>query len=264
MDGQNKYKHRPVLHWAVLFLFLVGGIGLGGWQVMVHPETPLPDEWNPTRPLFITNPTTGLTQWKLRRALDDDQACLVALLNTMPIWLISVAFLAGASISVLIAHIWGAFRHRSRRGNTSAWMVCMAVVTDLVSDGLIFDMTRPFWKYVGSDFAARMATLDTPKSSSVIAVDFSSGQDTPVVPEELTASSGSWGAISARLKSLYPDQYKTWFARLGLLSDESDRYILSADSRFAAQYIETHLFKTLSQAIQSEVGARRVSIKALR
>lgn len=46
---------------------------------MVHPETPLAPEWNPTQPLVISHPVTTLTEWKLRRALSDDQSCLAAL-----------------------------------------------------------------------------------------------------------------------------------------------------------------------------------------
>ncbi|MEH6829260.1 MAG: extensin family protein [Sulfitobacter sp.] len=63
----------------MLFVFIVGGIGFAGRQAMVHPETPLPPEWNLTRPLSVTDPLTSFTKWKLRRALGDDRACLMAL-----------------------------------------------------------------------------------------------------------------------------------------------------------------------------------------
>ena len=79
MDENNNYTHCPVLHWVVLFLFITGGIGFGGWQAMVHPETPPAPEWNPTRSLVVTEPLTRLTQWKLRRTLGNDQACLATL-----------------------------------------------------------------------------------------------------------------------------------------------------------------------------------------
>lgn len=46
---------------------------------MVHPDTPLPPEWNPTVPLVIGDPVTTLTPWKLRVALGDDAACSAAL-----------------------------------------------------------------------------------------------------------------------------------------------------------------------------------------
>lgn len=79
MDAKNTYKHRPVVHWAVLFLFIFGGIGLGGWQAMVHPDTPLPPAWSPTKPLVVSDPVTHLTSWKLNRALGVERACLAAL-----------------------------------------------------------------------------------------------------------------------------------------------------------------------------------------
>ncbi|WP_371224843.1 extensin family protein [Roseovarius sp. 2305UL8-3] len=44
-----------------------------------HPETPLPDEWNPTTPLRVDAPVTSLTGWKLRAALEDDAQCLAIL-----------------------------------------------------------------------------------------------------------------------------------------------------------------------------------------
>ncbi|WP_239450533.1 extensin-like domain-containing protein [Loktanella sp. S4079] len=61
---------------AFLFLALVGG---GGFQLLTHPQTPLPSAWNPTIPLRIADPVTPLTGWKLSRAAQDPVACLVAL-----------------------------------------------------------------------------------------------------------------------------------------------------------------------------------------
>lgn len=77
--SEHNYKRRPVLHWAALLLFIFGGMGFGVWQLMVHPETPVPPEWNPMVPLSVTHPVTSLTQWKLTRALETRQTCLAAL-----------------------------------------------------------------------------------------------------------------------------------------------------------------------------------------
>ncbi|KIN74460.1 extensin-like domain-containing protein [Sulfitobacter guttiformis] len=79
MSEQDKYKRRPVFHWAALLLFILIGAGFGTWQVMVHPDTPLSPEWNPVQPLVVSDPVTSLTRWKLRRALGDDAVCLAAL-----------------------------------------------------------------------------------------------------------------------------------------------------------------------------------------
>lgn len=43
---------------------------------VLHPDTPLPDEWNPSKPLRVDAPLTPLTDWKLRAALADDEMCL--------------------------------------------------------------------------------------------------------------------------------------------------------------------------------------------
>ncbi|MFK7939558.1 MAG: extensin family protein [Roseovarius sp.] len=44
-----------------------------------HPDTPLPDEWNPTKSLQVTAPLTPLTKWKLRAALGNDAQCLMVM-----------------------------------------------------------------------------------------------------------------------------------------------------------------------------------------
>lgn len=79
MRDNNRYKRRPVLHWAALLCFIGAGISLGAWQIAVHPNTPLSPEWNPTVPLDVSDPVTRLTQWKLARALSSDRTCLAAL-----------------------------------------------------------------------------------------------------------------------------------------------------------------------------------------
>lgn len=64
---------RAVLRVGVLMVVLGGGVAL------FHPQTPLPDEWNPAQPLQVNAPVTALTSWKLRAALRHDEACFAAL-----------------------------------------------------------------------------------------------------------------------------------------------------------------------------------------
>lgn len=65
----------PTLGRAVLrAVFVVLAIGIP--VTLFHPETPLPDGWNPTTPLDARAPVTPLTGWKLRRTLADDAACV--------------------------------------------------------------------------------------------------------------------------------------------------------------------------------------------
>jgi hypothetical protein len=57
----------------------VGILGFGGYQVFMHPDTPLPTHWNPTQPLRISDPVTPLTGWKLNRAAAMPEMCLAVL-----------------------------------------------------------------------------------------------------------------------------------------------------------------------------------------
>lgn len=84
------------------------------------------------------------------------------LLITSPIWLITIAFLAGAGISVLIASVWGSFRHRPGRGAVGAWMVYMAVATDLTSDGLMVGTGTAVETQLGFLFAATQSIANIP------------------------------------------------------------------------------------------------------
>ena len=62
---------------------LGGKLILGVWAVcmatlamaLLHPRSPVPDEWHLLRPLSISDPVTPLTDWKLRRALQDGVMC---------------------------------------------------------------------------------------------------------------------------------------------------------------------------------------------
>ena len=47
--------------------------------LIAHPQSPLPPQWNPTKPLSVTDPITPLTSWKLRQTLGDDSLCRAAL-----------------------------------------------------------------------------------------------------------------------------------------------------------------------------------------
>jgi len=69
---------RPALRRAVLRVGVLISV-LGGGVALFHPETPLPDEWNPTKPLQVNASVTALTSWKLRAALRRDDACFAAL-----------------------------------------------------------------------------------------------------------------------------------------------------------------------------------------
>lgn len=71
-------KRRPFLFVAAFFVFS-GLLFWGGKQALIHPETPIPSEWNPLEALRVSDPLTPLTDWKLAHAVADPTLCLKAL-----------------------------------------------------------------------------------------------------------------------------------------------------------------------------------------
>ncbi|MFY0610799.1 MAG: hypothetical protein JXQ99_04670 [Hyphomicrobiaceae bacterium] len=84
------------------------------------------------------------------------------LLVSSSIFLITGAFIVGALISVLIANVWGSFRHRLGRGTVGAWMVYMAVTTDLTSDGLMVGTGTAIETQLGFLFAMTQSIANIP------------------------------------------------------------------------------------------------------
>lgn len=59
--------------YALLTLALMGIAGMA--LLILVPNTPLPDQWNPAKTLNITEPVTPLTSWKLNLALASGDSC---------------------------------------------------------------------------------------------------------------------------------------------------------------------------------------------
>lgn len=86
-NDEREVPERPrVSRWAVFrsvggAVFSLGIVGAitSGILALFHPDTPLPTQWNPTVPLVANDPVTPLTAWKLRRTLNDPDACRAVL-----------------------------------------------------------------------------------------------------------------------------------------------------------------------------------------
>lgn len=79
-ERQRKKKERSgAAYSGVAALFFTGVMMFAGYQALVHPDTPLPREWNPTKPLRIADPVTMLTAWKLNRASETAYQCIATL-----------------------------------------------------------------------------------------------------------------------------------------------------------------------------------------
>lgn len=79
----DEKQHRPVLHRAVLSIlsaaFSVLFLGLGLLWLVLRPDGPLPDHWNPTKQLTVTAPVTFVSRLQMLRALGDISECQAVL-----------------------------------------------------------------------------------------------------------------------------------------------------------------------------------------
>ncbi len=117
----------------------------------------------------------------------------------------------------------------------------------------VFEISRDVWTAVGTDYAERMEGMQPLQTSSVVKVDFSKG-----VQEVAHFNDGTtWSAVSERLRRLYPDKHRNWFAPLRFVSDEGGRYTLAARSSFIVRYLETHFSAVVTESVQAEVGLGR-------
>ncbi len=84
------------------------------------------------------------------------------ILDVTPLGLIVLAFVAGAFCYVLIAYAWGGSSHRPGKGQTGAWMVYLAIATDLTSDGLMIGAGSAVGSQVGFLLAATQSIANLP------------------------------------------------------------------------------------------------------
>ena len=72
---EDKFKGRAsIVRAAFLFVLIAGLFGVP--VALFHPDSPLPNEWNPIQPLRVADPITPLTGWKLSQARADPEMCL--------------------------------------------------------------------------------------------------------------------------------------------------------------------------------------------
>lgn len=121
----------------------------------------------------------------------------------------------------------------------------------------IYDLTRPSWARIGSDFASRMSLM--PSNRTVVKVDFAARE--PVNP--LQGCSGRWGDVRRHLQETQPALFEAWFGKLAQVSHAENVLVLEAPNRFVAAYIETHLATKLAEAVQHVLGrSTKISLTA--
>lgn len=74
----KRIKSRStVVRAAFVFVSVLSVFAIGAG--LFHPDSPVPNEWHPLRPLEVAAPVTPLTAWKLDNAARDPKACLAAM-----------------------------------------------------------------------------------------------------------------------------------------------------------------------------------------
>ncbi|MGP3726549.1 DnaA N-terminal domain-containing protein [Cereibacter sphaeroides] len=115
----------------------------------------------------------------------------------------------------------------------------------------IYGATQEEWGKVGSDFALRMAGRHEPApqrqvppqaaDAHVVHVDFSGGS---------RGASSPWSRMMRMLEDANPAHFASWYARLSLVRAERGVVTVCAPSRFAAQYLETHLRREIEHPLR--------------
>jgi len=73
-------KRKSRANWfRAAFLFVTLTSAYGTVAALFHPDSPLPNQWNPLKQLDITELITPLTAWKLSQAQQNAQLCIAIL-----------------------------------------------------------------------------------------------------------------------------------------------------------------------------------------
>lgn len=124
--------------------------------------------------------------------------------------------------------------------------------------GQLFSQSAPVWPAVGRDFEERMAATPLAPPVKVVRVDFGRARRaTPALPSGVD----TWSLVLQDLAQSDPANLSNWYMKLALGEVTRERVLLTAPSRFVANFIETHLSAALSHAVRRVLGpAMRVQI----
>lgn len=106
--------------------------------------------------------------------------------------------------------------------------------------------SRPYWLAIGPDFAERMAAL-APESENVVRLHVEPAEDGE-------GQGGAWRAVRRRLREQDPAVFASWFDQLRYEGREGGAVVLRAASPFIGRYVETHLSRMLTAAVEAELG----------
>lgn len=119
--------------------------------------------------------------------------------------------------------------------------------------------TRDSWAVIGPDFVARMEE-DAPGQGEAM-------PDPTIVPfrarpATAPAGQGGWADVQRALHDRHPELYAAWFHQLDEISNSGGEVVLTAPTRFAVDYVATHLLgKLLAAYGRFDPSVRRIRIE---
>lgn len=144
---------------------------------------------------------------------------------------------AKREMAALKARGWITVRRAAARGRVTEYGLDLTAV---------LDATRAHWAAVGPDFVARMGAGASEAPGNVV----------PFQPAGAVQAEGHvgtlWPGAAQRLAAADGATYTAWFARLAEAERTATALTLHAPSKFAAQYIQTHLIGRLLAAVSAE------------
>lgn len=165
-----------------------------------------------------------------------------------------------------MARMWGVTERTAKR-EVKAWVDGRLMIRtrvgvrgragayrlDLVE---IREQAAPLWSRVGPDYVERMAPVEAVDTQNEAHPDIPERSDVPALP-------GTWAAASRRLRVVDHAVHAAWIEPLNLSGDDGTTIRLTAPSRFAAHYLQTHLMRRISEAVEAEIGpGRRIEVVA--
>jgi hypothetical protein len=156
---------------------------------------------------------------------------------------------------------WLVLESPARRGRVASYALDMNVIRAA---------TRAAWSRVGSDFEARMAGIPEVASGGTV-VPFPRPEPTAEgqgpdrdtgAPLPLDGAGHTWTSVLARLRSENPAVCANWFDTLRARDGSPDCLTLVAPSAFHANYVRTHFFDRLLEAVRAGGGQGGLRILA--
>lgn len=114
------------------------------------------------------------------------------------------------------------------------------------------EASRETWAAVGPDFDTRMQAMQGNSPSKVVKVNFNKNGLNGRT--ELPDGTDLWTRVLRELAEVDPTNLHNWYMKLGLDRVEGPLVVLTAPSGFIAQFVQTHLARSLLPILSRQIG----------